>query len=223
MSRTLIVTGTDTAVGKTRVATALLLAARAAGIRAAGYKPVASGCVRHGHELRNEDAEALLAASLPGLAYAQVNPYAFAPPIAPHLAAAEAGTTIDARRLDAGLESLRARAELVVVEGAGGWRVPLAVGERGFDFSDWAAAQGPVLLVVGLRLGCLNHALLSAESIAASGRLAGWVANELPDAGSRAQAMCETLTLRLGPPVMSLSRGLDAEAAAAAVPPSLIA
>lgn len=194
----LFVTGTDTGVGKTRVAVALLLAARAAGLRAAGYKPVASGCERVDGALRNEDALALLDASVPGLRYEDVNPVALAPPIAPHIAAAEAGAPIRRERIDEGLARLRARCDLVVVEGAGGWRVPLGDGRT---FADWVAGHGlPVVLVVGMRLGCLNHALLSAADIAAVTRLCGWVANFLPPKMDRAEQNLATLDTLLPAP-----------------------
>jgi dethiobiotin synthetase len=223
VSRCLIVTGTDTGIGKTRVACALLLAARRRGLRAAGYKPVASGCEQTAQGLRNEDAEALLAASAPGLRYEDVNPYAFEPPIAPHLAAAEAGRRIEPERLSAGLDALRAGHDLVVVEGAGGWRVPLvASDEADIDFADWASSRGQILLVVGLRLGCLNHALLSAESIARRAPLAGWVANQLPDAGPQAEAMVATLSRTLGAPLLTVGCGERAAAASRRVPDRLL-
>lgn len=198
------VTGTDTGVGKTRVACALLAAARRTGLRAAGYKPVASGCRETADGLRNDDAEALLAHGMPGLAYEAVNPIAFAPAIAPHLAAERAGTPIDTSVLDAGLAALRARAELVVVEGAGGWRVPLGADA---DFSDWMAGHGmPVLLVVGLKLGAINHALLSADALQRAGCWCGWVANHLPadDTGTGA-GMRATLSARLGAPLLEVA------------------
>lgn len=207
------VTGTDTGVGKTRVACALLAAAQRSGLRAAGYKPVASGCRETAAGLRNEDAEALLAHSMPGLAYQAVNPVAFAPAIAPHLAAERAGTFIDTDVLDAGLAALRKRAELVIVEGAGGWRVPLGADT---DFSDWMAGNGmPVLLVVGLKLGAINHALLSAEALQRAGCWCGWVANHLPeDDTDTAEGMRATLSARLGAPLLEVARDEPPEQAA---------
>lgn len=175
---TLFITGTDTGVGKTRVACALLRRAQRAGLRAAGLKPVASGADRTPDGLRNEDALALLAASTPGLSYADVNPLCFEPPIAPHLAARAAGQSIDLARLDEAHAHLARQHDLVIVEGAGGWQVPLA---DAATFADWVGGRGwPVVLVVGMRLGCINHALLSAESIGRRTGLAGWVANRLP-------------------------------------------
>lgn len=185
---TLFVTGTDTGVGKTLAASALIRRMRTEGLNARGYKPVASGAEMTPHGLRNEDALALLeaegvAAGCPQTVYARTNPYCFVPPIAPHIAALEAGQRIDRARLDAGHAALAADADCVVVEGAGGWHVPLndAADGKAFSFSDWVAAHDwPVVLVVGLRLGCINHALLSAESVSRRCRLLGWIANRLP-------------------------------------------
>ncbi|HEY5994305.1 MAG TPA: dethiobiotin synthase [Gallionellaceae bacterium] len=169
------VTGTDTGVGKTLVSCALLHALAAQGRRVAGFKPVAAGCEADG---RNEDAVALLAASSMTLSYRQVNPYCFQPAIAPHIAAAQAGERIEIAHILAAYRELAAKADVVVVEGAGGFRVPLNEEQ---DSADLARELNlPVILVVGVRLGCLNHALLTAEAIAARGLvLVGWVANVL--------------------------------------------
>ncbi|MBH04401.1 MAG: dethiobiotin synthase [Xanthomonadales bacterium] len=195
MTQTLFVTGTDTEIGKTRIACALLRALVAAGETAVGYKPVASGAAWQGGRLVNEDARALQAAGSPGFDYAAINPFVFEPAIAPHLAAAEAGATVTAEALDAGHSALAARADWVIVEGAGGWHVPLS---ESLDFAGWVAANGwPVLLVVGMRLGCVNHALLSARAIAADTRLAGWVANTLPPEQPRLAENLATLNTRM--------------------------
>ncbi len=176
MARGIFITGTDTGVGKTVVATALLRALAGAGCRAVGMKPVAAGLALgktvHG------DALALIAAGNVAAAPADVNPFVFAPPIAPELAARAAGATIDFDRIAAAYARLATMANAIVVEGAGGALVPLG---RGTDMLDIPARLGlPVLLVVGIRLGCLNHALLSALAISARGlRLAGWVANRI--------------------------------------------
>lgn len=199
---TVFVTGTDTGVGKTHVSCALLQAARARGIRACGYKPVASGCTRAADgRLYNDDALALQAAAGTDEAYEAINPYAFEPPLAPHLAAALAGQTILRERLDRGADALAARHEWLLVEGAGGWQVPL---DETSGFAEWVAARGwPVLLVVGMRLGCISHALLTAESIRHSGaRLLGWVANELPPAQDALEGNIATLQNRLGVPLL---------------------
>ncbi|MBB3332239.1 dethiobiotin synthetase, partial [Halomonas campaniensis] len=168
------VTGTDTDAGKTLVTAGLLARARRAGLTTLGLKPVASGSATTPEGLRNADALALQGESHPAVDYATVNPVAFAPAIAPHLAARQAGVSL---RLDTLVERVRpplaAGRDLTLIEGAGGWRVPLNDDE---DLADLAVRLGlPVLLVVGLRLGCIGHARLTAEAVAASGlRLAGW-------------------------------------------------
>lgn len=177
--RACFVTGTDTGVGKTTVAAALLYQVREAGGRTVGLKPVASGCVETEQGLRNDDALALMAHTHPALSYEQINPVALQPAIAPHIAAEQAGRRIMVSRLEGICRAaLMSRPDFALVEGAGGWRVPLNAREQ---FSDLAVTLGlPVILVVGLRLGCINHALLTAGAIRADGLpLAGWVANQL--------------------------------------------
>jgi len=195
----LFVTGTDTGVGKTRIAAALCRAFAAAGLRVAAMKPVASGCERTLQGLRNEDALALLAAMNVRARYDEVNPYAFAPAIAPHIAAQEAGIDIDFAVLDRAYERLRLRSEALIVEGAGGWLAPLDA-TRGF--ADLAAHwQLDVVLVVGLRLGCLNHALLTVESIERRGlRLRGWVANSIDPHFERLAQNVAALDSRIAAP-----------------------
>lgn len=175
MSKTYFVTGTDTEVGKTAVSCALLQAAADQGMSTAAVKPVAAGCDERGH---NEDALQLMASMTAELDYAQVNPVALKPAIAPHLAAAQAGKNIQASRL-AGLcrGVMMSGADFVLIEGAGGWRVPISSRETLADLAK--QLQVGVILVVGMRLGCINHALLTAEAVCRDGlRLAGWVANE---------------------------------------------
>ncbi len=176
--RGLFVTGTDTAVGKTVVSTGIVHALAARGLRVAAMKPVASGGHPSPHGLRNDDALQLMAAASIRADYAQVNPYCFEPPIAPHLAAAEAGVVIEVESILRAAAALATQAEALVVEGVGGWCVPLSAT---FDLPHLVRRLGlPVVLVVGLRLGCLNHARLSAESITAGGcRLVGWIGNRL--------------------------------------------
>ncbi len=202
MSQAFFVTGTDTEIGKTTIAAALLHAARSAGLSTAAIKPVASGCERSDEGLRNADALALWAeCSLP-LRYQEVNPFAFEPAIAPHLAAREAGVELGVAQLLPPVRALLARgADFAVVEGAGGWRVPLAGRE---SLSDLAIALGlPVVLVVGMRLGCINHALLSAEAIARDGlQLAGWVANVVDAQTARLEQNIATLAERLAAPCL---------------------
>lgn len=200
MTAAYFVTGTDTEVGKTTIAAGLLHAARQAGLSTAAAKPVASGCEMTADGLRNGDALALLAeCSLP-MRYEEVNPFAFEPAIAPHLAASEAGVELTASGMAESVRRMLAlRADLSLVEGAGGWRVPLAGRE---SLSDLAVMLGlPVILVVGVRLGCINHALLSRDAIEADGlRLAGWVANIIDPGTSRLRENLQTLAERLQAP-----------------------
>ena len=178
MSAGVFVTGTDTGVGKTWVSAGLIGALRRPGLRVAGMKPVASGCGQTPDGLRNDDALALQAASGLRLPYELVNPYAFEPAIAPHVAAADVGVAIRFTVIARALRGLQAQSDWVVVEGVGGWRVPL--GPDG-DVADLAAHLNLlVVLVVGLRLGCLSHAALTAADIRRRGLpLVGWVGNAI--------------------------------------------
>lgn len=175
--KTFFVTGTDTGVGKTMVSASLLEAANAAGKRTLGMKPIASGCETTPEGLRNDDALALQHAASEKVPYDLVNPVALAPAIAPHVAAAQAGRLISAERLVGFCRGMQLRpGDLLLIEGAGGWRVPLN------DRETYSAVprqlQVPVILVVALRLGCISQALLTAEAIRSDGlTLAGWVAN----------------------------------------------
>lgn len=177
----IFITGTDTGVGKTRVAAALLEGLRARGIRAVGMKPVAAGCERVDGAWVNEDVALLRAASGVAAPMGLVNPYPLLAPLAPHIAAEREGRRIELAPIVAAYRELARLADWVVVEGVGGFRVPLNETE---DTADLAVALGlPVLLVVGMRLGCLNHALLTAEAIAARRLpLLGWVANRIDPA-----------------------------------------
>ena len=175
------IAGTDTGIGKTHAACALLHALRDAGLSACGMKPVASGCLPTPEGLRNDDALALLAAGSAQPPYERVNPVALREPLAPHLAAAHAGVTISLPPLRQAFDQLSAAHHRVVVEGVGGWLVPLGPDLYAADVAvQWSL---PVILVVGLRLGCINHALLSARAIQADGcRLLGWIGNRIdPD------------------------------------------
>lgn len=192
------VAGTDTGVGKTTFAGALLRAFRAEGLRVAGMKPVAAGTL-HG---KNEDVEALISASSPGLERKLVCPYLFEPPIAPHIAAAEAGVRIDLEVIETGFQVLSEEKDIVVVEGVGGFRVPLNERE---DTADLAQRLGlPVILVVAMRLGCLSHALLTREAIANRGiPLAGWVANRIDPQMARIEENRIALAERLDAPLLA--------------------
>lgn len=195
MGQGYFITGTDTGVGKTRVATALLRGWRGQGLRVGAMKPIAAGCRETPDGLRSDDAERLLAECNVPLRYDEVNPYAFAPPIAPHIAAAATGVRIHIESLVANFRRLSAGCDRFLVEGVGGWQVPL---DDAFTTADLARALGcPIVVVVGLRLGCLNHALLTVAAIRHAGlELAGWVANTVdPECGHQA-ALIATLERR---------------------------
>lgn len=215
----LFVTGTDTGVGKTHVAAGLVRRLRHQGRQVCGYKPVASGCVATAGGLRNEDALALMAESTGKPDYAAVNPVALEPPIAPHLAARRAGLAIELATLDRGLDALAERYDTIVVEGAGGWSVPI---NDQNTYADWVAGrQWPVLLVVGMRLGCINHALLSAEAIARRTPLLGWVANLIPPMQAEWQDNVDTLRAMMPAPCWGVvPTGSDLDAVGAALAPS---
>ena len=193
MSKRWFVTGTDTEVGKTVASCALLQAAKAAGWRCAGYKPVASGCEVTPQGVRNSDALALQRAASVWLPYEQVNPLAFIEPTSPHIVSAFEQRPILAGQLSAGLEVVAQQADWVLTEGAGGWFTPLS---DSLTFADWVVQeQLPVILVVGVKLGCINHALLTAQAIEKSGlQLAGWIANGVQPAGRWHQEYMATLT-----------------------------
>lgn len=196
------VTGTDTGVGKTFVSCALLHALARRHPRVVGMKPVAAGLVQVSEGWDSEDAIALRAASTVPVPPALDNPVRLPDPLSPHIAAERAGTRIDIHHLVACHRELVQRADAVVVEGAGGFLVPLTPEHTGADL---AQALGlPVLLVVGLRLGCLNHALLSAEAIRARGlTLTGWVANRIDPAMDAADENIAFLRQRLGAPLLA--------------------
>lgn len=178
MNRGAFVTGTDTGAGKTVASVALVHALRQRGLRVAGMKPLASGCTQVAGGWRNDDALALQGASDPTPDYALVNPYALPEATAPQIAARLAGVVVDLPTILAAYGQLRDRADAVVVEGVGGWLAPLA---DGLDQAELARALGlPVVLVVGLKLGCLSHARLSERAILGDGlALAGWIGSEV--------------------------------------------
>jgi dethiobiotin synthetase len=211
-SRGFFITGTDTGVGKTVVAAALVRALVAQGQRVAVMKPVASGSDRTPQGLRNEDALALMAASNVAAPYNQVNPYCFEPAISPHIAAEEACIPVDTAQIRRNFDTLAASADVIVVEGAGGWLAPL--GPR-ISIKDLAATLDlPVLLVVGVRLGCINHALLTKLAIESHGaRFAGWIANTIDPGMPRQKENLETLAEQLGATPLAIVPALAATAA----------
>lgn len=200
MTKHVFVTGTDTEVGKTRISVGLIKVLQQQGLRVAAMKPVASGCEWQDGQWQNEDALALIQQADIKLPYSQVNPYAFEPAIAPHLAAEQIGQTISLNRIETQFAAMQLQADAIVVEGAGGWLVPLNDQQTIADLAK--ALKLPVVLVVAIKLGCINHALLTVQAIADSGlTLVGWVANDfLQDPQST--AIIQSLTERISSPCL---------------------
>ena len=205
----LFITGTDTDVGKTVVACGFLAAANQQGLRTAAIKPVAAGCEVTEQGMTNSDALQLQAAASHKLSYQQINPVALEPAIAPHIAAAEAGVRMSASRLVGycrGVSLLPV--DMVVIEGAGGWRVPINSRETLADVAQ--ELECAVIVVVGMRLGCLNHALLTMEAIRRDGlQIAGWVANILDTEMPRLQENIDTLKQSINEPCLGIVPRLD--------------
>lgn len=203
MRKGFFITGTDTGCGKTLVTLGLMRALQERGRSVLGMKPIASGCAQEPEGLRNEDALLIQRQGSWPISYEQVNPFAFAPPIAPHLAAAAVGVDIAIDAIDAGYRQLAAQADSVLVEGVGGWHVPLSQGKMLEALVQ--RLDLPVILVVGLRLGCINHALLTRDAILASGcELAGWVANRIDPQMQVADANLETLCSHIAAPLLGV-------------------
>lgn len=216
------VTGTDTGVGKTLISSALLHRLSQTGLKTAGMKPLAAGAEMRNGELYNDDVASLAAASSLSLPHDLIVPYLLREPAAPHIAASLEQKVIEPQRLLDAYTQITESADAVVVEGVGGFRVPLT---DDFDTADLAARlQLDVILVVGLRLGCLNHALLTAEAIAARGlKLTGWVANQIDPAMPHQAANLEALSQRLPAPLLGVVRWMtvpSASEAAASIDPS---
>lgn len=203
MKQAYFVTGTDTGIGKTTVSCLLLRAYAAQGLKVVGMKPVASGCERHRDILVSEDVAQLQAASNVKAPLHLINPYAFEPPLAPHIAAEQAGIEISLSAIGDAFETLQRCADVVIVEGVGGFRVPLGVEK---DTADMAIMLGiPVVLVVGMRLGCINHALLTSDAIARAGLvLAGWLANQMDCEMVALHANVDALKARLAAPCLGV-------------------
>ena len=209
MKQAYFLTGTDTEIGKTFITCALLRHGAALGLTAVGLKPIAAGTDAEGY---NEDVENIRAASNLVLPREIVNPYCFQAAVAPHIAAAEQGVRIEFAPILAACALGRQQADLVIVEGVGGFRVPLGVDR---DTADLAVALAlPVILVVGQRLGCINHALLTAEAIRARGlEIAGWVANRIDPAMARSTENLATLQALLAAPLLGVVPHGPADAA----------
>ena len=202
MTAGVFVAGTDTGVGKTHTAVSLVVALRSAGYCVGVMKPVAAGVVETNHGPRNDDAVALAASSAQPVEYEFLNPYLFDEPIAPHLAAAEANVDIDVAVIEGAFAQLVERSDAMVVEGAGGWLVPIGPERTMADIA--RALNLPVLLVVGMRLGCLNHALLTASAISSAGlALSGWVANCIDPEMRRLDQNIAALAERLPAPLVA--------------------
>jgi dethiobiotin synthetase len=203
MKKAFFLTGTDTGVGKTFTSCTMLRAWRDAGLTVTGYKPVASGAEIVDGVLCNEDALALQQSGSPGFSLQDINPVCLREAIAPHLAAKTDGVRLTLAGFRQGFDALSRRADCVLVEGAGGFRVPLG---EDFDSADVAQSLGlPIILVVGLRLGCINHALLSIEAIHARGlTLAGWVGNTLRPEMDRLQENIATLKTMIPEPCLGV-------------------
>ena len=201
-ARGIFITGTDTEVGKTVVACALTRGFKALGLRVAVMKPVAAGSVRTASGLRNADALALAAASNVPSTYEQVNPYCFEPPVSPHIAAKDVGINVDADIIRRGFIALGQSADWVVVEGAGGWLAPISERQTMADLA-WALGV-PALMVVGVKLGCLNHAQLTRLAIEARGvSFAGWIANHAQAPMARVEENLAALERLLGEPALA--------------------
>ena len=205
----LFITGTDTDVGKTVVACGFLAAANQQGLRTAAIKPVAAGCELTEQGMTNSDALQLQAAASHQLSYQQINPIALEPAIAPHIAAAEAGVRLSASRLVGYCRGMSLMpVDLVLIEGAGGWRVPINSRETLADVA--RELNCAVIVVVAMRLGCLNHALLTMEAIRRDGlQIAGWVANILDEHMPRLEQNIDTLKQCINEPCLGTVPRLD--------------
>ncbi len=212
MAATYFITGTDTGVGKTLIAAGLLHAANGRGLRTAAAKPVAAGCVEGVEGLHNDDALLLQRTASIKLPYATINPVALREPIAPHIAAAETGIELGAAALAAaGRQVMDCGADLTVIEGAGGWRVPLNATQTFADIPQ--LLDIPVIVVVAMRLGCINHGLLTMEAIRRDGLvIAGWIANSVQPDMARHRENLATLCARLPYPLLGVVPFLDCAA-----------
>ena len=211
------ITATDTEAGKTFITAGLLKSLSQKGFKTLGFKPVASGCHRTVQGLQNEDALQIIEAANVSLDYAQINPYVFEPAIAPHIAAAEAGIEIDLSVIVDTVKKHQHRADFVLVEGVGGWLVPLNSQQNVADLA--RQLDFPVIVVVNMRLGCINHALLTIRAIEQQGLIiAGWIANQVNDGEMgaaepmpRLQENIQSLKARIAAPLLGIVPDLRSE------------
>lgn len=190
--RGVFITGTDTGVGKTQVTLAMMICLQRRGLTVAGMKPIASGCAQTKAGLRNADALAIQRHGSLVLPYDDINPFAYEPPIAPHLAAEEAGRAISMTAIAQAYQRIQRQVDWCLVEGVGGWLVPISARRTTADLVQYLLL--PVVLVVSIRLGCLNHTLLSVQSIQQRGlTLLGWVANQVNPDVARSERNIATL------------------------------
>ncbi|MBX4180955.1 dethiobiotin synthase [Sodalis sp. CWE] len=208
MVKRFFITGTDTNIGKTVAACALLQSAVKRGHRAVGYKPVASGCSLTQYGTVSHDALALMSSGNVAINYHQINPFAFIMPTSPHVASRYTGRVIEKTTLSSGLRKLENSADWIIIEGAGGWFTPLGVK---FTYADWVLSeQLPVIMVVGIKLGCINHALLTALAIQqAHLLLVGWIANNLKPMMHYCKDYIATLQDKINAPLLGVIPWLD--------------
>ena len=211
MTQGYFIAGTDTGVGKTQITCALMHAVQKNGLTVTGMKPVASGCEQTPDGLRNEDALLLQSQSSLDLPYESINPYAFELPVSPHIAAEKAGARIRIDVIHKQMLLLMKDTDCLMVEGVGGWHVPLSYrkcdqkGDQSNTEDLAIALRLPIILVVGMRLGCLNHALLTYEAIIRSGlQCAGWVANQIDPDFTHLQENIETLKIQFNAPLIGV-------------------
>jgi dethiobiotin synthetase len=203
VARGFFITGTDTDIGKTTVALGLITALKRQGLRVGAFKPVSAGCEQTEYGLRNDDALQLMQQASVELPYDMINPYAFEPAIAPHIAAAENNTDMSIDTIVQAYQKIAAKVDVVIVEGAGGWLVPLNETQTMADIA--TTLQLDIIQVVGLKLGCLNHALLTSASISAHGLTqTGWIANHISASAHRSTENINALRTRIEAPLLDV-------------------
>lgn len=203
MARGFFITGTDTDVGKTTVALGLMIAFKKVGLSVAAFKPVSAGCIQTKEGLRNDDAVQLMQQASIEIPYDVVNPYAFEPAIAPHIAASDVNVEMNINTIEQAYQKIAAEVDVVIVEGAGGWLVPFNATETMADIPKALSLE--VITVVGIRLGCLSHALLTSQSISSSGlNHCGWIANHVSIDAARAADNIYALRARIPAPLLDV-------------------